>query len=279
MGQSLVNPFDSSHNKDFNFWYVVMGLFAGVYGTMAWQNRQGFNSAALNPHEGRMAGVLNGWRGFGLGTTMLLLALASMTFLHDPAHAALIQQHLDKISDRQTAEQMRLPLGLAAILPAGIKGCFVGGRIDGHHRRRRTGAAFLGQHLFSGRGASAARPIVSPRIHILLLRLSIIGVAIFAYVFGALSPRRSICRFGSTSPRRFLSAGRAWRSLVDFTGAAAPRPGAWIGLILGSSLSFLGIFLRQPDCIPVFREVATASGFVPQAWIDSVSKISVPTSR
>ncbi|MDD5351367.1 MAG: hypothetical protein PHQ12_14240, partial [Chthoniobacteraceae bacterium] len=37
-GQSLLNPFDSGSIKDFNIWYVLMGMFLNAYGTMAWQN-------------------------------------------------------------------------------------------------------------------------------------------------------------------------------------------------------------------------------------------------
>ncbi len=39
-GESLLNPFDSMGLKDFNIWYVLMGLFGAVYRTMAWQNRE-----------------------------------------------------------------------------------------------------------------------------------------------------------------------------------------------------------------------------------------------
>ena len=48
-GQSMVDPFDSFGVKDFNIWYILMGLFVGTYGTMAWQNTSGFNAAVSNP--------------------------------------------------------------------------------------------------------------------------------------------------------------------------------------------------------------------------------------
>lgn len=36
-GKSLLNPFDSLGLRDFNIWYVLMGLASSLYGTMAWQ--------------------------------------------------------------------------------------------------------------------------------------------------------------------------------------------------------------------------------------------------
>jgi SSS family solute:Na+ symporter len=45
-GESAVNPFDSFSVKDWNIWFVLMTLFGGVYGTMAWQNQHAFNSSA-----------------------------------------------------------------------------------------------------------------------------------------------------------------------------------------------------------------------------------------
>ncbi len=37
---SVINPFDAWAVQDFNLWYVLMGVFLSVYGTMAWQKLQ-----------------------------------------------------------------------------------------------------------------------------------------------------------------------------------------------------------------------------------------------
>ncbi|MES2310313.1 MAG: sodium:proline symporter, partial [Verrucomicrobiota bacterium] len=64
-GQSLLNPFDSMGLKDFNLWFVLMSVFVGVYGTMAWQNQSAYNSAAISAHESRMGNILGRWREMG----------------------------------------------------------------------------------------------------------------------------------------------------------------------------------------------------------------------
>jgi SSS family solute:Na+ symporter len=271
-GHSIVNPFDSFDTKDFNIWYVAMILITSVYGTMAWQNRQGFNSAAATPHEGRMAGVLGRWRGFALGTSMLLLALASMTYLHQPDNAAVVQQHLDKISDSQTAEQMRLPVGLAQILPIGIKGLLVsvvlmgilGG--DGQHLHS-WGSIFFQDIVLPLRG----RPF-EPATHIWLLRLSIIGVALFAFFFGAFFTQTEYLPMWFNVTTAIFVGGAGVAIIGGLYWSRGTTAGAWVGLFLGSSLSVLGILLRQPECVTIFRELAGKTGFMTSSGIDSFAK-------
>ena len=40
-----MNPFDAFKIPDFNIYYVLVGLFTGIYGYMAWQGNSGFNSS------------------------------------------------------------------------------------------------------------------------------------------------------------------------------------------------------------------------------------------
>ena len=88
LGHSLFNPFDSGGVKDFNVWYVVMGLIGGIYGTMAWQNAAGYQGAALTPHEARMGNVLSRWREMGKAAVVTLMGICAMTFLVHPDFAA-----------------------------------------------------------------------------------------------------------------------------------------------------------------------------------------------
>ena len=77
-GHSLLNPFDSSGVKDFNLWFVLMGMFVSVYGTMAWQNQSAFNAAALTAHESRMGGILGRWRESGKYVVVTLLGTCAV---------------------------------------------------------------------------------------------------------------------------------------------------------------------------------------------------------
>ncbi len=270
-GNSAVNPFDSFDTRDFNIWYVLIGIFGTVYGTMAWQNNQGFNSAAASPHESRMGYILGKWRGFALGTTMLLLAVSAMTYLHDPAGHAAVQQRLAQIADPQTAEQMRLPIGLAEILPIGIKGLLVSVVLMGIFGGD-------GQALHSW-GSIFAQDVVLPlwkrplslRAHIILLRSSICGVALFAFIFGACFTQTEYLPMWFNVTGAIFVGGAGAAIIGGLYWSRGTAAGAWTGLILGSFLSTGGILLRQPVSVTCFQDIADRWGLGAASWVKFIS--------
>jgi SSS family solute:Na+ symporter len=188
-GQSLINPFHSMGLKDFNLTYVLMGMFLTIYGTMAWQSQSAYNSASLTAHESRMGGILASWRSAGKAAVVVLLALCAMTFLRHPdfaVQAASVQSELSRIADPQTREQMQIPVALSHLLPAGVKGALCAillmGLFGGDSSHLHSwGSIFVQDVLLPLR----KKPF-GPRQHILILRLSILGVALFAFLFGSL---------------------------------------------------------------------------------------------
>lgn len=96
-GKSMLNPFDVGQLRDFNLFYVIVGILSSAYGVMSWQGGQGFNAAARNPHEQKMGRILGNWRGGFSGLMILLTAVAAYTFLHNPkfaGHAAANTEQL-----------------------------------------------------------------------------------------------------------------------------------------------------------------------------------------
>ncbi|MDA0335779.1 MAG: sodium:panthothenate symporter, partial [bacterium] len=82
-GESMLNPFDIDQLRNFNMFYIFVGLFSNVFNRMAWSGTQGYNAAAVNAHEQKMGAVLGTWRA-GFQTMMiLLLAVAGYTFLNN----------------------------------------------------------------------------------------------------------------------------------------------------------------------------------------------------
>lgn len=97
-GHSPVNPFDAFQTTDFNFWFVMIGLFGSVYLTMAWQGGHGFNSAALTPHESRMGNVLGQWRMYVRLLVLTALTVGAMVYLRHPDFAQKSQPAKDAIA-------------------------------------------------------------------------------------------------------------------------------------------------------------------------------------
>jgi SSS family solute:Na+ symporter len=251
-GQSFINPFDTSAIKDFNLWYVLMSIFIGIYGTMAWQNSHGFNSAGLSAHESRMGGIIGAWRGAARNLTVTLLAICAMTYLGHEKYAegaAQANEIVSGISQHQIQEQMRIPIAVSEMLPVGIKGLFcmivLMGVISGDGMHLHSWGSIFVQDVL----VPLRKEPFTPAEHIRVLRWALAGVAFFAFIFGSLFRQTEyvIMWFNITASIFMGGAGSAiigglyWKK-----GSTA---GAWAGMITGCALSFGGIITRQinPD--------------------------------
>lgn len=246
-GQSLLNPFDSSGLKDFNVWYVIMGTAVAIYGTMAWQNQSSYQSAPLNAHEGRMGGLLGRWRGMGKGPVVVLLALCAMTYLHSPhyaAGAAQVHGELAHLSNAQTREQMEIPIAITHLLPPGLRGALCAilllGIFGGDSTHLHSwGSLFIQDVVLPWR----KKPF-TPRQHIRLLRLSMAGVALFAFLFGALVDLADYIQMWWSATQSIYVGGAGAAIIGGLYWKKGTTAGAWVGLIAGSVLSCGGIVLQ-----------------------------------
>lgn len=247
-GQSLLNPFDSLGNQNFNLWYVLMGMFISVYGTMAWQNQSAFNSAAISAHESRMAGILSRWRELGKAAITPLLAVCAMTFLAHPqfaAQASGAHAEIARIADIKMQNQMTIPIGVEHMLPMGVRGalCVIllmgvfGG--DGTHLHS-WGSLFIQDVLIPLR----KKPL-SPKEHIRWLRLSIIGVALFAFIFGSLFHQMEYIQMWWIVTMGIYVGGAGACIIGGLYWKKGTTAGAWVALLTGSTLSGGGILARQ----------------------------------
>ncbi|MEN8255196.1 MAG: sodium:panthothenate symporter, partial [Verrucomicrobiota bacterium] len=96
-GQSFINPFDIHKLRDFNIFFVSVGIFGNILNRMAWSGNQGYNSAAKDAHEQKMGGVLGSWRGGFSLMIYALLAICAYAYLnggHFAKEAAQCRQEL-----------------------------------------------------------------------------------------------------------------------------------------------------------------------------------------
>ena len=104
-GKSLINPFDISGLRDFNLFYVLVGILGGIVNRLGWSGNQGYSVSARNAHEQKMAGVLGSWRGGFESMMYLLLAVVAMAYLNS-----------DKFQDGEKgAIAARLELAIKAV--------------------------------------------------------------------------------------------------------------------------------------------------------------------
>ena len=86
-GLSFMDPYDVYNMRDFNLFYVFVGVASMFLNRMSWGGSQGYFGAAKNPHEAKMGGVLGSWRS-GLSVMIFtLLTVAVYAYLHNQKFA------------------------------------------------------------------------------------------------------------------------------------------------------------------------------------------------
>ena len=246
-GESLVNPFDAFKTSDFNLWYVLMVIWYAVYGRMAWQNASAYNSAGLTAHEGRMGAILTNWREMGKVAVITLLAMAALTYLHTAEGAAQVQHDLDRISDRQAREQMTSPIALASLLPIGVKGAFCAILLMGIFGGDATHLHSWGGILVQDVLVPLRKKPFGPRLHLWILRGSIFGVAIFAFLLGTFFHLVDYINMWWNVTQGIFVGGAGAAIIGGLYWKKGTTAGAWAAFLTGSGLSVAGIVAQQVD--------------------------------
>jgi SSS family solute:Na+ symporter len=257
-GESLVNPFDSSRVPDFNYWFVVMAICTRVYTTMAMQQKQGFNSAARTPHEGRMGGVLGEWRSYARTLMLVVLGICAITFLRDPTFgAATADAHrvLGTIASPYLRQQLSVPVALRFLLPAGIKGLFIAimlmGLLSGDGGHLHSWGSILIQDVV----LPLRRAELSPAQHIWLLRAAVCGVAVFALLFSTWFPQTQYIQLWWLLTASVFTGGAGAAIIGGLYWRRGTATAAWAAAVTGSVLGVTGII-----CGSFWPQIVSAIG-------------------
>ncbi|HEY3376296.1 MAG TPA: sodium:solute symporter [Armatimonadota bacterium] len=245
---SMLHPFHAGKVEGFNFWYFIMGAILGFYGANSWQGTSGFNCAARTPHEQKMGQIIGFARGLPQGLIAVLLPVAAFAFMKLPEfsqQAQVVTASLAHITNPSVADQMRVPIILAHLLPVGIKGLlaitFVFFSFTCHDTYMHSwGSIFIQDVVMPFR----KKPL-SPEQHVNWLRYSIIGVALFAFIFSLFyTPEKFILMFFQITGTIWLAGAGAVivGGLYTKWGTTA---GAYGALIVGAVLGVSGLFV--PD--------------------------------
>ncbi|MHC5113924.1 MAG: sodium:solute symporter family protein [Planctomycetota bacterium] len=248
--ESLVNPFDIGDESHFNIWYYVIGVVIIFYGAMSWQGPAGYQCAAKNAHEAKMAGILGGWRPRVLMLVVLVLPICVRTMLHHPdfaGQAAEVHASLDALESDTLRHQLRTPYAIGALLPAGLLGLTCAAMlalfISTHDTYLHSWGSILVQDVI----LPFRKEPFSPRVHLWLLRGSIFAVAVFIFVFSVLyEPKQYVAMFLALTGAIFF--GGAGSAIIGgLYWSRGTTAGAWAAMITGMTLSSAGIVLKQYD--------------------------------
>ncbi|MEI6914127.1 MAG: sodium:solute symporter [Armatimonadota bacterium] len=243
--KSMLNPFHTSGVTDFNLTYGLIGLFSAFYTYMSWQGSSGFYSSARTPHEQKMGGIIGVWRAVPQNLMIIVLPLAALAILRLPEYshqAAAINDAVSKISGDSIQGQMRVPIALAHILPTGIKGLLATVMLFVSFTCHDTymhswGTIFIQDVYMPWRNKQ-----FSPAEHIRLLRLSILGVAVFAFLFSIFyRPTQYIFMY-------FAATGMIWTGgsgaviIGGLYWKKGTTAGAYCALTIGAVLGIFAVF-------------------------------------
>ncbi len=239
-GQSLIDPLDTYAMADFNIWFILIAIIGNAYSTMAWQGNAGANASPASPHEAKMAKIIGGWRTTTISVTFTLITVVAYTYLNHPSHAQdalAVQQQLNAIDNAAVQSQTRVPLAMSEILPIGIKGMFVAVMLA---LMLTTDTSYMhswGSIIVQDVILPLRRRPLSTRGHLTALRISIVGVAIFAFLFSLLFNQTTyIMMFFALTGSIYLGGAGA----VIIGGLYWKRGttrGAWAAMFAGSGVT------------------------------------------
>ncbi len=264
-GNSMIDPLGIGAESQFNAYYWLISAFILFYTMRAWQGDQGYNAAAITPHEAKMATVLSGWRWRVLMLVALVIPVCVKVFLTHPQYAAQAQPLHDAIAALPTEAyqaEARVPLALGLILPAGILGMFVAAMYGAYLSTDDTylhswATIFVQDVVLPIRQALGFGP-VGTRAHLWLVKGSVLAIAVFAFWFGLnYKPNQYVAMWSALTAAVFV-AGAGSVIIGGLYWSRGTTQGAWSAMAVGITVSAFGILVK--DNYWVFESVFGADG-------------------
>ncbi len=245
---SLINPFKTSRVEDFNLTYFLIGLIGMFYGTLSWQGHQAYNSSAKSAHEAKMAAVLGDIRGKPQGLFIFLVPVLTYVFMNHPDFKSVadsVNITLSSLDTDTLKSQMRAPIVLSEVLPAGLLGAFAALML----------AAFISTHdtYLHSWGSIFIQDVLMPfrekpfskDEHIIALRYSIFGVAIFIFIFSLVFDQNQEIALYFAVTFAIFAGGVGAVIIGGLYWDRGTTEGAWAAMIIGATIAVTGTIMPQ----------------------------------
>lgn len=248
-GVSFIDPFDIGQAEDFNFFYFIIGGFFTLYNYMSWQGTQGYYCSASTPHEAKMSKIVGGFRGGMITLGLTLIPLAAMTIMFHPEYhsiaVSVTQQLKAAFPGNETLQtQMTVPVALSYVLPKGLVGGFAAAMLAFFISTNNTYMHSWGSILIQDVVMQIRKKPFTPKQHLKYLRLSIVGVAVFAFFFSLFFPLRDYIWMFMVITGAIYTGGAGSVIIGGLYWKHGTTTAAWATMILGSGLSVTSIVLQ-----------------------------------
>jgi solute:Na+ symporter, SSS family len=253
-GKSLVNPAPSSleQEENFNITYWAIQAIIILYTAKAWQGDQGYNAAAVTPHESKMANILNGWRFRVLMIVTLVVPLCIRTLLDNPAYAeagASVRAAVGALPPEQASE-LRTPVALGLMIPAGLLGFVIaalfGAYLGTDNAYLHSWGSILVQDVVMPIRQRLGLGELSAKAHIRTIKFAIFSVAVWGFVFSATfrSPDQRIAMYCNLSASLFY-AGAGCAIIGGLYTRRGSSASAWAGMLTGVAIAAQCLFVKE----------------------------------
>lgn len=247
-GQSMVNPIDIQGNQGYNLWFYVILAFTTLYGYRVWQGQQGYNSSARTAHEAKMANILGGLRWLAFLGAIQLVPLCAYMLLHHPDYshfAAEIGAVLDGITNSEVRSQMTTPVAMTQFVPRGLMGCFAAAVfaafITTHNTQLHSWASIFIQDVVM----PLRKTSLSSKAHLRWLRIAVVGVAAFVFVFSCIFRQSQHFMIYSMLSSAVFIAGAGICLVGGLYWKKGTTAGSWGAMITGAVICMTAILLEQ----------------------------------
>ena len=199
-----------------------------------------------------MGGILGTWRIQFLSLLLAILPIIAYAFYHHgdfADQAAVAQSTLAQIGNDQVRVQMTVPMALSQLLSHGLLGCFCAVMLCSFVVTHDTYLHSWGTLFIQDIVLPLRKKSIEPAQHLKLMKVSIIGVAIFIYIFSLVFTQTQyiLLYFAITSAIYVGGAGACIIGGLFWKHGTASA--AWTALIIGPILALAGLVIRTlyPD--------------------------------
>ncbi len=255
---SMINPYKTEQTQTYNFWFFLIWGFNYLFMFPAWQGVQAYGSAAKNPHEARMARILGNVRGIVTYNGVILIPIIAFVLMKNPHFsdaAAAANMRLSTIADDYYRSQLTVPVAIREIIPMGMFGLFIASMLGAMIASMDTLLHAWGSIFVQDVVLPFRKTPFSPKVHMWLLRLAIIGVAVILYLISLFYKQNQDIWLFWAIIGCFYYAGAGAALIFGLYWRRGTTMAAWAGLISGIILTTIGYLLIQfsPDKVVIIR--------------------------
>ncbi|HBR19418.1 MAG: hypothetical protein A2Y13_04480 [Planctomycetes bacterium GWC2_45_44] len=250
VGASLINPFHTDKVKDFNFWFFAILVTGQFYNFMGWQGEQGYYCSAKSAHEAQMAQILGKLRTMATLLMFIIVPICMYAVMHSAGFASQAERINNTLAGMDNAyirSQLLVPVAVKMFLPVGIVGAIFAMMLAAAFSAHESYLHSWGSILIQDIVMVLRKKPLSQESHIKLLRVSIGGVAVFAFIFGLVFPLKDYIFMWFAITGAIYLGGSGAVIMGGLYWKRGTTAAAWTAMIAGAILSVGGIIIRQID--------------------------------